>query len=341
MRVELIHDPGMIWGLKDEWMKILDEIPDRHPFLTPHWMGMSFEYFVTDEKLTVAVVKDDFGNVVGIFPFILRNTDEGKSLGFTPHASLTPYVDLIVSQKIRKQALISALRLIKAEEQNFYISLKGLKESSPSIWTLEQVVDSFNMEPQKSLRSETLYLDLPETVEEVLYRGRGKSWKKLQSVYKKMERGDFNIEIFDSIGDVDEHFGSLWRLVKMVHDKRLVTPGKEAFLREVFMLFAREGWIKLFIVRADGWRIAAGAVFDYDDTYYLYLSGYDPEAEEAKPLNALFLSILSDAISHQKKRFEIVEHEDMFKEISGMKKLKVYNFRAYSKELVDSGVKAG
>ncbi len=338
MRVELIHDPGMIWGLKDDWMKILEELPDKHPFLTPHWMAMSFEYFVIDEKLTVALVRDDFGKLIGIFPFIIRNTEEGKSLGFTPHASLTPYVDLIVSQKIRKEALVSALRLIKAEEDTFYISLKGLKESSPSIWTLEQVVENFNMEHTKTIRGESHYIELPESMEEILYRGRGKAWKKMQSVYKKMERGDYNIEIFDSIGDVDEHFGSFWRLVKFVASDRLTTPGKEAFLREVFMLFAREGWIKLFIVRSDGWRIASAAVFDYDDTYYLYLYGYDKNAEEAKPLHALILSIMYDGIKRGRRRFEIVENNELTRELTSFKKLKIYNFRATQRELIDQSI---
>lgn len=338
MRVELIHDPGMIWGLKDSWMEILSEIPDRHPFLTPHWMAMSFEYFVTDEKLTVALVKDDFGKLMGIFPFILRNTEDGKSLGFTPHASLTPYVDLIVSQKIRKPALISALRLIKAEENNFYISLKGLKETSPSIWTLEQVVDGLGMESQKSVRNEAYYLELPESIEEVLYKGHGKIWKKMQSVYKKMERGDYRIEIFENIGDVDDHFGSFWRLIRLLGNENLITPGKEAFLREVFMLFAREGWIKLFIVRSDGWRISAGAVFDYDDTYYLYLHGYDPEAEEAKPVHALLLAIIYNAIQNRKRKLEVVEENELIKGLSTFKRIKVYKFLARQRELVNASV---
>jgi CelD/BcsL family acetyltransferase involved in cellulose biosynthesis len=77
----------------------------------------------------------------------------------------------------------------------------------------------------------------------------------------------------------------------------------------------------------EGKAAAAMFCFDYEDTLYLYNSGYDPELSPLSPGIVLIGHCLQDAISRGKRYFDFMRGEEDYKYRLGGEDSPIYRIR--------------
>jgi CelD/BcsL family acetyltransferase involved in cellulose biosynthesis len=111
-------------------------------------------------------------------------------------------------------------------------------------------------------------------------------------------------------------------------DKEAFMNGqREGFFRDASNALAQRGWLRLYILEREGKAAAAMFCFDYEDTLYLYNSGYDPELSPLSPGIVLIGHCLQDAISRGKRYFDFMRGEEDYKYRLGGEDSPIYRIR--------------
>jgi CelD/BcsL family acetyltransferase involved in cellulose biosynthesis len=78
----------------------------------------------------------------------------------------------------------------------------------------------------------------------------------------------------------------------------------------------------------DGSPVAAAFGFEDDDTYYLYNSGYDPEARDLSPGIVMLAALIRRAVSSGKQVFDFLKGDEAYKARHGAHARPLYEFKA-------------
>ncbi len=312
LRLEILHDPTSFWSIKEEWMGLIRNLPRVTPFLTPHWTGLSFEYFASDEELDLVVLRNEKGDLVGIVPMVRIEENGTRRVSLLQNWEMTPYADWIVLPPYRTIALEDIFTHFTNlyREDGLIFSMQFLREDSPIINPLERLARDHNIELRRTEAFRISELVLPNSFERFIYSLKKPLREKLQKKLSKTKRQyDLNVRMIEVPEEINENLDHFFRLFRRFSNERdeFLTPGREAFLREVFLLLARERWFKLYMEEADGWKISGCALLDFGDTYYIYTLGVDPSAMNLSPLDLMLYSLVEEAILRGKRRVEILE----------------------------------
>lgn len=311
LRLEILHDPSSFWSLKDEWMSLVERVPGTTPFMTPHWTGLSFEYFASDEELDLVLLYNERGELVGVVPLVRMREDGSRKISLLQNWDVTPYADWLVLPQYRAVALQTIFRHFHSMygEGGMVLSLQFLREDSPIVTSLERLSEEVGIPLTKMEAYRIREIFLPRTFEKFLYGLKSPLRKKLQKSVSKLER-QFNMRhrFLEDPEEINENLDPFFRLFRnSLTGKSFLTPGREAFFREIFLLMAREGWFKLSLMEAKGWRISAFAILDFSETFYLYMLGMDPGAKDFSPIDLHLYYLIVEAIRRGKGKIQMLE----------------------------------
>jgi CelD/BcsL family acetyltransferase involved in cellulose biosynthesis len=94
---------------------------------------------------------------------------------------------------------------------------------------------------------------------------------------------------------------------------RFMDPPMERFFRAIAADLAREGWLRLWFLEADGAPLAACLCLEYGGSVGLYNSGFDPERGALSPGIVLLAHVVKDAIERGLARFDFLRGEEPYK----------------------------
>ena len=136
--------------------------------------------------------------------------------------------------------------------------------------------------------------------------------RKLRRLTNGNQAEQYAFDDPDEIADAMPEFFRLMRASKPDKDDFL-TPDREQFFRDLAQELAPRGQYKLFFLELNDVRVASCICFDYNGSYMLYNSGYDPE------YSALSVGLLNkalciqDAIEAGKKSFDFLRGSERYK----------------------------
>lgn len=292
--------------------------------MSPIWQGLSFEFFGGGETFYLFIVEDS-GELKAALPLMVDEERNPPLVQFTTFSPLTPYNELVISPELRSETIkLFTTKLKGMEGGNIALKLEAFREDSPFLWAVEKRLEvDFNIEKVKT--GEFTHLLLRESFEDFFYSLKGAERKKLQKIMKRVERmADLEVKIYRKPEEVLEHMDEFFRIYRMESKEKFdyMTPGVEAFLREVFLLFSKEGKFSLYVLEADGWKVGTLAIFEENSDVFLYASGFDPQAEELDPSLFLFIKFLINSIRRGMKEMEILDNMKIPK--LGFKKIATY-----------------
>ncbi len=314
LRLSVEKDPSSFWSLKDEWMSFLSKTHQMNPFLTPHWIGLSYEFFAGDRDLFLVTVRDKTNQFIGAIPWAIRSINNHIELVQAVPEEIGFYIDFPLDQRIRTEALKNAIELVTHEYPSSRISIRFqyLREDSPNLWALGKLLDEKGIESEKLEAGKLHHLLLPESYEDFIFSLKKRERAQLQKIGKRARRIADLEEIVitrpEKINSALDVFLRLFRLQNSDADNYL-TPGLEAYMREMFLVFAQQGWTSLFVLRADGWNIASILTIDFFDTAYVLAAAQDPQAKELSPLALLLNFLVKHSIERHLKKIEFINGE--------------------------------
>jgi CelD/BcsL family acetyltransferase involved in cellulose biosynthesis len=323
---EVHPDPADYWVLAPEWKELLSQIGETSPFLTPLWVGLSYEYF-GGERLSFLISLRERGRLVGIAPLAIG--PRGNTVRFAVDSRLTDYADLILSPAARSECIARILETIKdfTGEEGFGVVLEPIRGNSPNLLALEQALGG-----KSTVISTHLAVKLPKSLDEFLYKSlRAEDRKSLLRKEDRLMRShEVEVECLAEPMEVSENFDDLlWMFVaESAERKSFLTPEREAFLREVMPLAAKENACRLYYIRVDGARVAGHLVLENRDTVLVYMSAEGAVGAELSAGILLLKSITENAIERGFSWLDFGRGGEAYKRRMGAKEGKVYRLAA-------------
>jgi len=293
-------------------------------FVLPGWLQAWWFAFRDPSKLSIYCVRRG-KTLIGIAPMLVRG-DGGSFIGST---DVCDYQDFIGAPGREKEFC----RVLLGHLQRQGIRWIDLGHFRPDSVVMRSFLDVARREPiQVSCWQEevSVEMDLPSHWEEYLRMLDGKQRHEIRRKFRRLNesvRADFQThENIDGAGEVTSTFLALFARSKE-QKASFMTPSMEAFFRSLVEAMARIGILRIHILEVEGVPAAGVLCFDYNDTVFLYNSGYDPRF---KSLSAgLLCKILSlkEGIRRKRKRYDFLKGSEPYKYHLGGKEVPLYRCR--------------
>ena len=297
-------------GIQHQWEEILPFCSTKTIFVTPRWQRMWWRHFGDGSELRLlSAHRGD--EVVGVAPLMLN----AGVLSFLGDDDLFDYHDFLVRAGT-EEVFYGALwdYLVDLEWQT--MDLTGLPEGSPTLRYLPIVAQKAGIHIELTEQDTTPVVNLPASWEEYVAALRKKDRHELRRKLRRLEEADaLSHHSCDSHGPLRGCLEDFFRLMRASSPEKdaFLTPGRERFFGEVVSELAPRGEIKLFFLEVGGARVASCMCIDYDDSYLLYNSGYDPEYSSLSVGLVNNALCIRKAIDRGKRSFNFLKGTERYK----------------------------
>ena len=289
--------------------------PESHlqwdcPFVVPPWLEVWWQAFGSSADLYLRAVRRGDA-VLGIAPLQIRD----GTASFVGSEDVCDFLDFVLTPGGEHDFFEALLDDLKHRG----ITRLNLGPFRPDSETLSHLVGTAKQracEISCATEDVSLELDLPPTWEEYLGMLSGKQRHEVRRKLRRLgEKGDVNyrtVEGGEAVEEVIDLFLMFFRESR--EDKRnFLTPKKESFFRSLTRAMAQDLILKIGILELDAKPVAAVMGFHYNDTVYLYNSGYDPQYRTLS--TGLISKILctKDSITEGKRKFDFLKGAEEYK----------------------------
>ena len=306
---------GDFTSMNDAWEEVLPLSSTNTIFVTPWWQRVWWCHFGEGFDLCILSVSDDDG-VAGVAPLMIKD----GVVSFVGDKDLFDYLDFLVpsgKEQVFYNALWDHLKGLAWDT----LELSSLPESSPTLEYLPTLAERSGFAVETAHEEMTPVAALPATWDEYLAGLNKKDRHELRRKLRRLESADSPRQYFyDDVDVLPQGMQDFFRLLRASSDDKLafMTPEREKFFIDVALELAPKSQFKLYFLEVGGVRVASCICFDYDGSYLLYNSGYDPN------YSALSVGLLNKALCI---RDAIEEGRDTFNFLKGSERYK-YNLGA-------------
>ncbi len=301
------------------WKDIQHHSPACPIFSSPEWSKIWWQHFGSGARLWLGALRYR-GRTAGIAPLLVR----GDTAYFIGSSDVCDYLDFIIEPGAEQTFFRRLLQSLIAENIS-QLDLAPLRPDSSVITSLISAAQGLGWHAECATEDVTVELDLPDTWDEYLQMLTGKQRHELKRKMRRLdEEGELHYRTSTEANSQDlDVFLKLFRGSRQ--DKAaFLTPKIESFFRAVANIMAAEGLLKLNFLELNGSPVAATMCFEYQDTVYLYNSGYDLSY---RWLSVGFISkalCIKESIERGKKRFDFLKGGEAYKYHLGGHELPLY-----------------
>ena len=291
------------------------------PFVLPVWMSTWWRQFGGDSELSLTAVRDDSG-VIGIAPLKI----DGDAASIVGSDNVCDYLDFIASAG-HEEALCSAI-LDDLKQRNVKrLNLGLLRPDSVVMTKLTEVARARGAEVTIAQEDVSSEMDLPATFEDYLGALNTKQRHEVRRKLRRLkEAGKIEYTLLNGDGDLNASVDEFMHLFSLARDEkaRFMTPEMETFFRALAAAMAGAGLLRLGSLDFDGTTAAMIMCFDYNDSIYLYNSGFDPQYDYLSVGLLSKVFCIKEGIQQGKKRFEFLKGNEIYKQRLGGKEIPLY-----------------
>ncbi len=310
--------------LHQSWRDSHPHLVWSSPFVLPAWLGAWWRVFGEGNEAFIREVKDG-DKTIGLAPLMRR----GDTTFFLGDTDVCDYQDFIIAPGY-EDAFSSALLDDMKQQGIARLDLGHVRPDSAALTHLAPLARERGGEVSTEQEEVSLEVDLPPTWEEYLALLTSKQRHEVRRKLRRLaEAGEVNyrfLEGGDATGPALDTFLQMFAASRQ--DKAdFLTERMEAFFREMAGATADIGLLRLGVLALDGRPVAEIICFDYNDSVYLYNSGYDPDYT---PVSAGLLSkvmAIEDAVARGRKRFDFLKGAEAYKYHLGGREVPLYRCR--------------
>ena len=309
-------------SIGDEWERVLPQCRTNTIFVTPRWQNVWWRRFGEGWQLSILSVRDD-GDLIGIAPLMIR---EGV-VSFIGDKDLYDYQDFVVPEG-NEEAFYRTLceHLLKLEWSS--LDLSSLPQGSSSLAHLPDIARGLGLSVEVVEEDTTPLTGLPSTWEEYLSGLRKKDRHELRRKMRRLDNADSPHQyVCEDEACLSCGMQDFFRLHRASSGEKgkFMTPEREGFFMDLATELAPADQFKLYFLEVDGVRVACCICFDYDGSYLLYNSGYDPRYSALSVGLINKALCLRDAIEGGRRVFNFLKGTERYKYDLGAKDEKVYS----------------
>ena len=307
-----------IWS---DWERILPSCSTNTVFVTPWWQKIWWDNFCADNELSILSVREGEA-VIGIASLMLS---DGK-LTFTGDKALFDYFDFLVPTHNEARFYEPLFdHIMDMDWQS--IDLPSLPQDSPTLDYMPRLARERGLEVKVEQEETTPVAYLPDSWDEYLAGLRKKDRHELRRKLRRLEAADSPRQYSCYSPECMQDFFRLLRASRE-DKKEFLTPEREKFFTDIAQELSSRNQFKLYFLEVNGERVAGCICFDYDESYLLYNSGYDPSYSQ------LSVGLLNKALSLQtaieegRRSFNFLKGNERYKYNLGGKDEAVYHLTA-------------
>jgi CelD/BcsL family acetyltransferase involved in cellulose biosynthesis len=316
---EVIHNLEELRIYSTEWNQLLLK-SNKGFFLTWEWVSTWWEFFGENSLLFVIVVKDANGKLVGIAPLKISPR---KIFGVVPvrmvefvgyGSPVSPeYLDFIVPGQNYGEIVTEIVSALMNNKRSWDILvLSDVDENSPVLPLLRRLFSEKNMLVWQRAFNVCPYLKLPSTWNELLNSYSHSMRGAIRATRRKLESScAVRFVIVDDITSLPQTFeraAGLHNLSRQKKGERGSFSKKDylAFHLKLSQIIANKGWLYLAFLEIDQRPVAFRYGFLYEQKYYDYQTGYDPEFEKYRVGWATLGYIMEDLITRSVREYDFL-----------------------------------
>ena len=281
--VDLIESLDGLVRLAPQWNELLHASEADCPFLTHEWLETWWKHFGGSRKLQLLAVRDN-DELIALAPLFLAPGPAGmfsrlELLG-TGHAG-SDYLDLIVRRGREREGLHALADAMKASKRALRLT------HLPSASVASRLADS--------LAEDGWTLRIAQGGVCPVVHLAGHSWDSYLGSLGASHRANFRRRYkaltqrfdlrFDVVTDEAARHEALTALMDF-HSQRFgksstafVTPALREFHHEATARALADGWLRMYVLRLAGTPAAMMYGFFYNNRFYFYQHGFDPQYE--------------------------------------------------------------
>jgi len=291
-------------------------------FVLPPWLEVWWRESDSRAESYLCAVRQQ-ETIIGIAPLLL----EGEEAFFMGSTDVCDYLDFIVtpgSEHVFFDILLHDLRQKGVRR----LDLKLVRLDSTVLTHLVDIARDRGYEVSCRVEDVSLELDLPTTWEEYLEMLTAKQRHEIKRKLRRLEEtGEVNyriIEDSEAVPDAIDIFLKLFRESR--EDKKVfMTVQRESFFRSMAKAMAQARLLKSGILELDALPVAAIMCFDYNNTMYLYNSGYDPQYSSLSIGLISKVLCIKDSIERGRRKFDFLKGGEQYKYHLGGREVPLFN----------------
>lgn len=261
-------------SLRDEWVALLDQLPDAFPFIHPTWQRVWLEEFQDGRELLLYSVRDG-DSLVGVAPLM---RDDGQ-ISFVGHYSMCDYMDFVVSPERSSEFFPAIVDALLAESWS-ELELRGLRDGSPTLTEMPPALQAAGLAFEREEEAVAPQVATKASWDEHVASLSKKNRHELRRKLRRLEAaGDLKMHTYTTRDEVTERLPTLLRfMADSRRDKaEFLSEQMGRFFHRMTSALAEDGLIRLYELELDGRAVASILCFDQSGQLYMYNSGYDPE----------------------------------------------------------------
>lgn len=291
-------------------------------FVLPPWLEVWWRESDSRAESYLCAVRQQ-ETIIGIAPLLL----EGEEAFFMGSTDVCDYLDFIVasgSEHVFFNTLLHDLRQKGVRR----LDLKLVRLDSIVLTHLVDIARDRGYEVSCRVEDVSLELDLPTTWEEYLEMLTAKQRHEIKRKLRRLgETGEVNyriIEDSEAVPDAIDIFLKLFRESR--EDKKIfMTAQRESFFRSMAKAMTQARLLKSGILELDALPVAAIMCFDYNNTMYLYNSGYDPQYSSLSIGLMSKVLCIKDSIERGRRKFDFLKGGEQYKYHLGGREVPLFN----------------
>lgn len=291
-------------------------------FVLPPWLEVWWRECQSGAELYLGAVGEQ-SDIIGIAPLQVK---EGKA-SFIGSADVCDYLDFVVAPG-RESDFFSVLLDDLRQKGIKYLDLRSLRAESTVVTNLVGVAQSRGYDVSCQPEAVSVELDLPPTWDEYLGMLTGKQRHELRRKLRRLEEmGKIAYRVVEDKAAVHEAMDTFLKLFSESRQEKaaFMTDQIESFFRAMAETMAEAKLLRLGILELEALPVAMVLCFDYNDSVYLYNSGYN---SEYRSLSVGLLSkalCIKDSIEKGRKKFDFLKGAEEYKYHLGGRQIPLYN----------------
>lgn len=294
----------------DGWGDLLPSCWTNTVFVTPWWQATWLNHFGDRSTVHAIAAKNGGGALVGIAPM---NVADGL-VTFLGDTDLFDYRDFLVRKGGEDAFYPAVFDEIDSWEWDTF-NLESIPQGSPTIQFAKTVSKEKGWHVTVEEEDKAPFKGLPDNWDDYV-SGLGKKYRhELRRKVRKLGNSG-EVTQYDCTPEMlPGHLPDFFRLHRLSSPEKaeFMTEARERFFTELMETASARGRLKLSMLELDGVRVAACINFDYEDSYLLYNSGYDPAYSQ---LSVGFVNkawTIRDAIESGKRTFDFLRGTERYK----------------------------
>lgn len=296
-------------SIQAEWRNLLLSTPRACVFVTPAWARTWWDNCKTTEELLLLAFRDGT-TVKGVAP-LMHSAGVLRFIGASDLCDMHEFPVAPGAESSFFKTLFDTLLSLDWHT----VELEGVEQDSPILQFLPALAREHGLLAETAPEEVSPRIPVAPTWDDYLARLGKKDRHELRRKFRRLEAAG-ELRFYNAEGDqLDDDVASFLELMRSSRQEKaaFMTAEKARFFHSLAQSMRSEGILKLFFLELDGLRVAASFCFDFQDTYYLYNSGYDTNYAGLSVGLLLKASCLREAIGAGKDRFDLLRGAENYK----------------------------